>query len=88
MEKCKKCEDSCTCDPNLNELGGEYNMSKKKRKEKEQGYSIRENRDSSEQKNQYYRILCHTWESLRSTGKLMKHSLGSTMTLDAGWTRW
>ena len=34
MENCKNCEDSCTCDPNLNELGGEYSMHKTTRKEK------------------------------------------------------
>ena len=37
---------------------------------------------------QYYGMLCHTWERLRCTGQLLNHSLGSTMTLDAGWTRW
>ena len=30
MVKCNKCEDSCTCDPNFNELGGEYSMSKQR----------------------------------------------------------
>ena len=43
MEKCKKCEDNCTCDPNLIELGGAYSMSKTTRKEKEQGYGIHAN---------------------------------------------
>ena len=50
MEKCKKYEDSCTYDPNLNDLGGEYSMSKTMRKEKEQGYGICANNDTSEQK--------------------------------------
>ena len=50
MEKYKKCEDSCTCDPNLNELGGEYSMSKTTRKEKGQGYGICANNDPSEHK--------------------------------------
>ena len=55
MEKCKNCEDICTCDPNLNELGGEYIMSKTTCKEKEQGYGIRENNDLSEQKFAIFR---------------------------------
>ena len=50
MEKCKKCEDSCTCDPNVNELGDEYSMPKTTCKEKEQGYGIRANNNPSEQK--------------------------------------
>ena len=33
MEKCKKIEDSCICDPNFNELGGEYRISKTTRKD-------------------------------------------------------
>ena len=49
MEKCKKCEDSCTCDPNVNELGDEYSMPKTTCKEKEQGYGIRANNNPSEQ---------------------------------------
>ena len=35
-----------------------------------------------------YGMLCHTWERLRCTGQILKHSLGSRMTLDAGWMRW
>ena len=76
MEKYKKCEDSCTCDPNLNELRGEYNMSKTTRKENEEGYGIRENNDPSGGNLQYFGMLCHTWERLRCTGQLLKHSLG------------
>ena len=45
LEKCKNCEDSCTCDQNLNELGGEYSMSKKTRKGKEQEYGLCANND-------------------------------------------
>ena len=47
MEKCKKCEDSCTFDPNLNELGGECSIPKTTRKDKEQGYGIHANNDPS-----------------------------------------
>ena len=88
MEKFKKCEERCTCDQNLNELGGEYSMSKTTRKEKEQGYGICANKYSSGGKLKYFEMLCHTWERLRCTGQLLKYSIFSTMTLDAGWTHW
>ena len=43
-------------------------------------------------KLQYSGILCYTWERLLCTGKLLKHSLGSTITLTQGgcagdWTQ-
>ena len=64
MEKCKNCEDSCTCDPNLNELVGEYSMSKTTHKEKEQGYGICSNNDPSEQKIAIFRDdLSHMGEA-------------------------
>ena len=49
MEKWKNCEDSCKCDPNLNELGGDYSMSKTTRKEKVKWYGICANNNPPEQ---------------------------------------
>ena len=60
LEKCKKYEDRCTCDLNLNELRGEYSMSKTTRKEKEQGYGICANNDPWGGGLQYSGMICHT----------------------------
>ena len=60
MEKCKNYEG----DPNSNELGGEYSMSKTTRKEKEQGQDIFANNDPSEQKFAILRdALSHTGDA-------------------------
>ena len=68
--------------------GGEYSKSKTKRKEKEKVCGICANNDPLGKRLQYSGIICHTWERLQYTGQLLKHSIGSTITMDAVWMRW
>ena len=63
-------------------------MSKTTRKDKEQGYDISANNDPLEQKHTILRDALSHMEEATVYWQLLKHSLGSTMTLDVVSTRW
>ena len=61
----KNCDDSCTCNPNFNELGGDYSISKTTPKENAQGYGICANNFPWKQ---YFAIF---WDTLSRMGNAM-----------------
>ena len=79
MEKRKKCEDSCTCDPNFNELGVIIACPKQGLKKRNKDTAFVQITINQKKVLQYSGMLCQTWERLQCTGQLLKHSIGSTM---------